>query len=225
MIYALLAIMLMVVIEIVIFNASSANYTRFKNEKDNQQAYLTVSSAAKVFCDSIANDSVTIDVVNEYKGENFTTTIKSAVYDNNNDVLPRNPEEVRNYIRSYVQECFEAEEKGTLPPQNKPKEYEIRATIDDKESKELDRVFVTVRMDKYDIIAEFTNKNEDTEKDDDIFYITARIPFINEDGNNEPIELPSKTVTDENDPNHRIVTTTHEVKWNKGNITIVRGKE
>lgn len=223
MIYALLAILLMTVVGVLMLNAATSNYGRFKNERTNQQAYLTVSSAAKIFTDSIVGDKVTIDVVEEYSGGKLINkTIKPANYSNENDITPKNPEEVRNYIRNYVQKYFEAQQNEDLAPKNDPIKYEIKTTID---GKELDRVFVELSMEKYDIIAKFSNCEGQPEKADEIYYVTARIPFINEKGGYDPIELAPITVEDENDPNHTIVTTTNEIVWKQGNMSIVRGKE
>ena len=220
MIYALLAIALLTMVGVVIFNAASANYARLKNEKANQQAYLTVSSAAKVFVDGIVGDKVTYNVVEEISSGVVTkSTISDWKY------VPSglaNPSPVQRPLLSFVREYGEAQYYGTEISKEFSNKYEISASFAD--NKELDRVYVDMKMDKYDIIAVFSNWDQKSAEPEYVYYVTVRIPFVREEGNYKPVKEKESTIYDE-DGNPKTVTTTYKIEWDAGNVSITRGKE
>lgn len=227
LLYALLAIALFSVVEIVIFNAASANYARLKDEKINQQTYLTVSSAAKTFTDAIVGDKVTYEVVEEkYSDVTRSSDMKSFNYIPNETPgikKPYNPQSVTDFIEKHVEKYTKTNDKELDANRISSCKFVINASYDDKS---LDTVYVDMKIDRYDITALFSNWDQVSDKPKHIYYITVKIPFAKDGNVYAPIiDGSPETIIDEKDHTHSTVTTTYKVDWDAGNLTIVRGKD
>ena len=218
LIYALLAILLFSVVEIVIFNAATANYARMKSEKANQQAYLTVSSAANAFAESVAGDSVILTKT----ADSQTGVVEDSWSYKEASNITINTDNVSSALQKFVMFRYNGSAIGTQSTT-----YTINATFTDKDgtAKKLDTVYVNLKLINYDISASFSNWNGDNaNKPENIYYVTVDIPFVKDNSDATPIQDGDPiTIIDENDPSHTTIVTKYKVGWDKGNVRIVRG--
>ena len=214
--YALLGILLFTMVSTVIFNAATANYTRFVNEQDSKQSYLAVSSAANTFVEAVAGDKVTFKktVTTDSSGSvvSQTTPIEWKYVDNGFEVPSTGFESVlMTYVKTIYADNFKTPIKN---------DFLINAKIDDKE---LENVYVSFTMDKYNIKAVFSNYNETIGQEvKDVYYLTVNIPFVREEGNYNPVVEKDLEVSV--DGSNTVTTSIYKVEWDAGNVSITRGK-
>jgi len=185
-IHALVSVLIFAVFGSIIFSATATNMKSYNSQKDYQQAYLTVSSAAEMIIDSIDGDTIefrkTVGLVHVHGNEyaDGESTIDNWHY---KDANLRNAfinKTASASITSYNDADYDiytmfktAYNKGSFGVATNPITYKINTTVKDKFSSEV--TCVMSMNDKGSLIINLYISPESV-KNNNNYYMSLEIP-------------------------------------------------
>jgi len=204
-VFALFGLLLFGVVSTVIYNSSISNLNSVKKEKEYQQVYLTVSSAANLFADSIVGDSVKWNAVSHVvDGVEGNPTYADWTYVDEN---------LKNPMFEDLKTTIKAQNNATTYSSSYDKTYTYFVYAEN-DGTSLDTVQIDVKITEFNIIA-FAHLANPVGNND--YYMTIKIPGVFSKGDS-PIENKTEEESEED-----ISIIEYYVSYDRSNLSIVKG--